>query len=186
MRSCLRRDSWLAHLPHDAAVEPYYDWLVHVGSLTDRIRARCRAFRVELLRQDLARPDADELPVLGLRAGEVAWVREVALYCGEAPAVFAHTALPRGNIRGAWHLIAGLGNKPLGALLFSDPRVRRLPFRFLRLDARHPLYHRAAAVAAVRPAGFWARRSLFRRAGRAILVTEVFLPQILSLRDDPA
>lgn len=181
MRSSLRREAWLSRPGRFAALDQWYDWLVHTGSLTDRIRARCAAFRVDLLRQALAAPNPDERAVLGLRPGEIAWVREVVLRCGASPLVFAHTALPRTNIRGAWHLLAGLGNRPLGALLFADPQIARLAFRYRELDARHPLYHRAAALLTSAPPALWARRSLFRRAGRAILVTEVFLPGMLEL-----
>lgn len=175
---------WLARVPRSAAANPYYDWLVHVGSLTDRIRGRCAEFRVELRRQTWSRPNADERAVLGLRRGALAWVREVSLHCGERPLIFAHTVAARDSMRGAWHLLAGLGARPLGALLFADPRIARSPFRYRRLDARHPLYHGAVAVAGPAspcPGHFWARRSLFRRNGRAILVTEVFLPPILAL-----
>ena len=162
-----------------AGSAPYYDWLVHVGSLTERLRSRCPRFAVELLRQDLALPCPDETRVLGLRPGRRAWVREVALLCGGRPAVFAHSVLPQAGLRSGWHLVGGLGNRPLGALLFSDPLIERTPFAFNRLDARHPLHATAARVAGRSAGAFWARRSAFCRNGAPILVTEVFLPDIL-------
>jgi chorismate--pyruvate lyase len=168
-------------LRHGSGAEAYFDWLAHVGSLTARLRARCPAFRVRLLRQELAPAGRDERAPLGLAAREFAWVREVVLYCAEAPVVFAHTVLPRTSVRGAWHLFGGLGTRPLGAILFSDPLIERRPFDYRRLDARHPLYHPAAAACAA-PGPLWARRSLFCRNGRPLLLTEVFLPAILDIR----
>lgn len=180
-----RRNKWAERLPHSRSSDPYYDWLVHVGSLTGRLRERCPDFQVALLRQGLERPGGDEQPGLHLRRGETAWVREVALLCSGEPAVFAHSVLPRRSVRGAWHLLAGLGTRPLGALLFADPRIRRMPFAFHKLDSRDRLYHRAAAAARqfgkTAPVELWARRSLFCRGGKPILVTEVFLPAILKL-----
>jgi chorismate--pyruvate lyase len=173
---------WHAHLPHGPAVEPYYDWLVHVGSLTERLRRRCSGFRVVVLRQELARPGADERGVLHLARRDLAWVRDVLLLCGGRPVVFAHSVLPRSGLRGGWHLFAGLGARPLGAILFTDPLVRRMPFAFRRLDPRHPLYHRAAEAAGAPAGGYWARRSAFLRRGKPVLVTEVFLPEILALQ----
>ena len=69
-------------------------WLTDPGSLTARLQA-CGQFSVRLLSQSLDRPTADEAPVLGLTAGKLAYVREVALHCNGTPLVFAHTVLPR-------------------------------------------------------------------------------------------
>ena len=179
------RDGWKTHLLREHDSEPYYDWLVHVGSLTGRLRQRCDDFRVALLRQELARPGRDEWAGLHLAHRDLAWVREVVLYCADTPMVFAHSVLPRGGVRGAWHLVAGLGTRPLGAILFADPLIRRMPFAYRRIDARHALYHKAVGAAyddgGKAPPGLWARRSEFRRGGRPILVTEIFLPEILKL-----
>jgi len=122
------RDGWKTHLLRGHDSEPYYDWLVHVGSLTGRLRQCCDDFRVALLRQELARPGRDEWAGLHLAHRDLAWVREVVLYCADTPMVFAHSVLPRRGVRGAWHLVAGLGTRPLGAILFADPLIRRMPF----------------------------------------------------------
>lgn len=179
------RDGWKTHLLRGHDSEPYYDWLVHVGSLTGRLRERCDDFRVALVRQELALPGRDEWAGLHLAHRDLAWVREVVLSSGATPMVFAHSVLPQRAVRGAWHLVAGLGTRPLGAILFSDPLIRRLPFAFRRIDARHALYHKAVRTAygdaAGAPRELWARRSEFRRGGKPILVTEIFLPEILKL-----
>lgn len=171
-------DSWLAHLPHGESA--HYDWLVQTGSLTARLRSQCREFRVQVLAEGLARALRDEAPVLRVRRGERVWVREVLLHCDGRPVVFARSLLPLACRRGPWHVVAGLGARPLGSLLFSDPRIGRQAFRYLRLDARHPLHALAGAHCGAR-AQLWARRSLFTRAGRAMLVTEVFLPGLSAL-----
>lgn len=181
MRFSSARDPWLHHLPRLGDCADYYDWLVHFGSLTERIRARCSAFRVRVVRQGLARPFTDERVLLGLAAHELAWVREVVLCCGDSPLVFAHTVLPRHNVRGAWNLFAGLGARPLGEILFTDPRVTRQPLHYRPVGVRHPLQRAAVAATGTQAAALWARRSLFHRAGRAILVSEAFLPDILEL-----
>jgi chorismate--pyruvate lyase len=74
-----------------------------------------------------------------------------------------------------------LGNRSLGSLLFAYPGFRREAIEYLRLDRRHPLYQRAAAVAEVGDT-LWARRSLHRLGAQHVLVTEVFLPAINRLR----
>jgi chorismate--pyruvate lyase len=52
---------------------------------------------------------------------------------------------------------------------------------YKKLHAQHPLYQRAAAELTDAPASLWARRSLFDLHGSPLLVTEVFLPEILML-----
>ncbi|HRP98369.1 MAG TPA: chorismate lyase [Rhodocyclaceae bacterium] len=160
-------------------------WLTDAGSLTARIRARCGAFSVRVLCQRLARVRPDEAALVGLRRYEVAWVREVLLVADGRPVVFARSVLPRRSVRGAWHLFHGIGSRPLGAALFADPRIVRGALACASLDRRDARYHRALAAAGsdVSPRVLWARRSLFRLHGRALLVTEVFLPPIFGMRD---
>jgi chorismate--pyruvate lyase len=118
---------------------------------------------------------------MSLRRKELALVREVYLYCGSTPVIFAHSVVARKDLRGAWRGLSGLGNRSLGTVLFTNPVVRRTPLRFKKLTPAHPLFKRACARLQVKPEGLWARRSLFSLHGQSILVTEVFLPSILEL-----
>lgn len=183
----VRRERWLAHPPRAALPCALLPWLKDAGSLTARIRARCTHFEVRVLCQRLAPVRRDEALLLGLRAGERAWLREVLLVADGRPVVFARSLLPRRNVRGAWNLFHGLGARPLGAALFSDPAITRLPLACKRMDAREARYHRAAAAferharGEALPRAIWARRSVFLLHGRALMVSEAFLPAILEL-----
>jgi chorismate--pyruvate lyase len=167
-----------------AALRP---WLRDAGSLTARIRARCERFAVQVVCQKLARVHRDEALLLGLRPGERAWVREVLLVADGRPVVFARSLLPPRNVRGAWNLFHGMGSRPLGQALFSDPAISRLPLACRRLDGRDARYHRAQAAliryapAQSLPRTLWARRSVFLLRGSALMVSEAFLPEILEL-----
>lgn len=157
-------------------------WLTDPGSLTRRLQRACPAFRVSCLRQGHGLPTEDERGRLGLRAKRRALIREVLLLDGDRPLVFAHSVIPLSGLRGPWVALAGLGHRPLGAALFANPRIAREPLECRRLDRRHPLHQRAArALGGAVPTVLWARRSLFKLAGRPILVTEVFLPEVLNL-----
>jgi chorismate--pyruvate lyase len=170
------RAAWLLKPPGSDA---YRHWLVDNGSLTQRLRSGCEHFTVEGVRQRWARPLPDEALLLEMRPHERALLREVSLVCDGTAAVFAHSVLPRQSLRGAWHDLGRLGSKPLGAALFANPDVVRMPLQFRKLSPRHALYGRAVEHLACRPACLWARRSLFRLQGAPILVTEVFLPGVL-------
>lgn len=157
-------------------------WLCDQGSLTARLQAQSPHFQVQVLRQKLARPHADENALLNIPPGKLAWVREVLLLTEGQARIFAHSVLPRGHARGPWQLLARLGSRPLGAALFSHPRIHRQPLHFRRIDARHPLYQpalQAAKLDANQTPQLWARRSLFTCGGQSLLVCEVFLPSLL-------
>jgi chorismate lyase len=153
-------------------------WLREPGSLTARCQRNSRHFRVRLLRYGKGRALADEGLLLN-KSRQPAWVREVVLECDGIPVIFAHTTLStacRGKLS-RW--LSRLGSNSLGSLLFRHPGFRRGDIEFRRLDKRHPLYQRAAALGASET--LWARRSLHRLGTQQVLVTEVFLPAVTSL-----
>lgn len=157
-------------------------WLHDHGSLTLRIQQRCGRFAVQGVRSGLARIAFDEAALLGIAPHQFAWSREVFLYADDQPVVFAHSTCARQHLRGAWSSIRALGNRPLGAVLFAHPLVERQPLHYKALHAHHPLYRSAAAALDIAPDRLWARRSLFYLHDAPLLVTEVFLPEILKLK----
>lgn len=174
------RDShWLRRQP--AAPLGYRTWLDDRGSLTRRLEQRCNTFKVKLLSQCRARANCDERVIWPHGSRRLAWVREVQLVCRRTPVVFARSVIDPRGLRGAWRRLKRLGTRPLGAALFADPRIRRFPLRYRKLNRSHPLYRRACVALRARPPHLWARRSLFTLRGTPILVTEVFLPGILRL-----
>lgn len=158
-------------------------WLRDHGSLTQRIQQRCKQFEVRGVRSGLARIALDEAALLGVSPQHLAYSREVFLYADESPVVFAHSALARTHLRGTWSVLLTLGNKPLGAVLFAHPLVKRKSPSYKALHNTHPLYRQAAQVLSNSPHRLWARRSLFYLHDAPLLVTEVFLPDILRLRE---
>ena len=162
--------------PHRSPVRA---WLVHPGSLTTRVIARHGPMRVEILQARMRIPNEDEYAALGRPSHKLAYVREVLLHAGGRRVVMAHSIVGRSDLRGAWHRVRSLGTRPLASTLFADPLVARGPFEFARLDARHPLWQRASRLLGRRLPVLWARRSLFRRRGRPLMVNEVFLPGLV-------
>ena len=175
-----QRLAWRKKPLRNAASLPFVDWLRDRTSLTSRLQAR-GAFNLRVLKQGLGMPTLNEAVALGLRRRQIAWIREVALYCDGEPVVFAHTVLPyrpRGPLTGG---LARLGNRSLGALLFANPGFMRVRLVNRRIDARHELFDaaiRTLRLDAAPPKSLWARRSRFRYGAQSVLVTEVFAPQV--------
>jgi chorismate lyase len=170
------RIQWLKKPMLAKALQP---WLIDNGSLTARLQQRYQPFTVKPVAVKYAKPIQDEAALLHLPAHKTALIREVLLMGNLQPVVFAHSVLPRASLRGAWNGLGRLGNKPLGATLFANPKVKRTPLSYKKLSAHHKLYQHATAHLAIKPTHLWARRSIFSLNCARILVTEIFLPQLL-------
>lgn len=154
-------------------------WLIDTGSLTSRLQQRYPQFAVKPITLQYAKSIVDEAALLQLPTHKTALIREVLLMGNNQPVVFAHSVLPRASLRGAWHGLGGLGNKPLGATLFANPKVKRTPLEYKKLPCQHPISMRVAEHMQNSPKALWARRSIFSLNCAKILVTEVFLEQLL-------
>jgi chorismate lyase len=156
----------------------YRHWLIDGTSLTARLQQRYVDFHVQPLSQGYAKPIKDEAALLQLKSSTIVTIREVLLVGKGRPVVYAHSVLPHASLCGEWAKLRRLGNKPLGATLFSDPRVKRTPLTYKKLSRNHALYRKAVRYLNHPPLYLWARRSIFSLECASILVTEVFLPEI--------
>lgn len=177
MKRQYKQDTWQINPISAGQLKP---WLIDKGSLTLRLQNRYRHFVVNPVCVRYAKPIVDEAFRLGLSSHKTALIREVLLVGNKQAVVFAHSVLPSASLRGQWAGLGKLGNQPLGAALFANPQVKRTPLRFKKLSPHHALYQHAAQYLGNRPAYLWARRSVFRLNCATILVTEVFLPSLLS------
>ncbi len=163
------------------------EWLVDSASLTLRIKKHCRSnelgcFSVKLLRQGMGIPSNDEVQRLKLRSRHYALIREVLLYCGETPVVFARTVIPIKTLTGSQRQLSHLGNRPLGEFLFAQPDLQRDAMEIAVLNRGHQLFDSAVYhMSDDSPSDVWARRSIFRLGHKPLLVAEVFLPDLLSM-----
>jgi len=183
----LRQARWLGHPDGVRAPAALRDWLVTPGSLTARLVAQSKSFRVQKLRQSGNVCLADEAAALALPRPRRVWEREVLLRCDGRPVVYGHTVVPLDATASDWPLFSALGERSLGTTLFYDPLVRRGQLEFARIRPGHPLLARVSAALAANDVPFdanaihYARRCVYRRRQGLLLVTEVFLPAVLKL-----
>lgn len=171
----MRRSPWSNQLPSPLPEPALRDWLTEPGSLTARCLRCCQVFKVRVLRQSMQTAPFDsrrqQLPV-----------REVLLECDGVPVIFALSTLSttRGGRLGRW--FSNLGGRSLGSLLFTYPGFHRSKIEYARIDRHHPLFRRVFVHS---PGGscFWARRSRHSLGPVSVLVTEVFLPAVTSIKD---
>jgi chorismate--pyruvate lyase len=154
-------------------------WLFDPGSLTARLIKVCPGkFRVQVLSQRWCAPLHNEIKRLRMRERQVSFIREVFLYCDDQPWVFARTVIPRKTLSGKQKHLAHLGSRPLGAVLFADPQMRRDEIEATCLHPHEQLFHKAVAVLSSAPTCIWGRRSVFYLNNKPLLVNEIFLPGI--------
>lgn len=173
------RESWRARLP--PLRDPIASWLSVQGSLTEQLRSACRNFEVRVLRQASVFPRHDERALLGLARGTLVSGREVLLVADGIPVVFARSLVLLRHRRGGWHRWQSLGCRPLGELLFDDPQIHRGGLHYRRFKSEDGRQLMVAAGLS----GFgrlWGRRRLFSLGGKPLLLTELFLPEIVRLK----
>jgi chorismate lyase len=160
-------------IPHPSLPGAQKDWLTRGGSLTAHLRT-LGAVTVEVTREAVDIPWRDEARALRIDPRTPVWVREVALHVDGVPFVVAHSIVALAHSAGVWQSMRRLRTRPLAELLYSDSSVSRSALASRRITARHPLYRLGAAQGCGAHA-LVARRSVFRRHGAPLMVTECML-----------
>jgi chorismate--pyruvate lyase len=141
------------------------NWLLDTGSLTERLQSMCRQFRVQVLYHGRLTASSD-------------YIREVVLWGDNQPWVYAHSVIPEAINNGE---LTGLGNKPLGQIIFNDSRFERGKFEVCRLSAaqlaaQHNEVPKALFELNDLERSLYGRRSSFTFLSHSMSVAEVFLP----------
>lgn len=153
-----------------------WPYVVETGSLTERLKAKAGGtFHVRVLEEGPAALAAEDATLLSAKPGESAFLRQVYL-CGSEPLVYARSlALGEGA-----HWLQELGDNPLGSKVFAVKKdVQRSPIEATHLSPGQPLFDAAVARLGSKPTELWARRSLLKVKGAAILIYECFLPGLI-------
>ncbi|MBQ0720629.1 MAG: chorismate lyase [Gammaproteobacteria bacterium] len=171
-----REAHWQSYRRLPAYIVParWRHWLLDRGSLTQRLLAASAGqFRVRVLSQTIAKPRRTEAQALGIPSQHLAVVREVVLYGNDQPWVYARSILPLSSLTGRLARLRKLDERPLGAILFADPSMRRGKLELARvLPARVALPPQLGIF----DTPLWGRRSVFYIADKPLLVSEIFLP----------
>lgn len=132
---------------------------------------------MEVQREGFASPTLEEARRLKIPMRQQAWIREVRL-CGDGePWALARTVIPLACLKGKGRRLLHLGNRPLGAYLFSSQGWQRGPLETgLRTHQGNSTPKTSAPEIA--------RRSLFSHNNNALLVGEYLLP-VLYQQNNP-
>ncbi len=106
---------------------------------------------------------------------EVAFIREVDLSYAGKILIKGRTVLPLKSLKGKLSKIPKLGNRPLGSFLFSQPGLQRSQMRWCFL------YPHQISSLSKQKAPLLARESIFHLDGKALLLVEFFMPDLLRM-----
>jgi len=145
--------------------------LRHPGSLTAHLARMGGEVEVEVLESRIRPASWEEVQGLGLSRPRVrVFVRAVCVRRQGEIAVLAKSVTTLAGVKHPWRRLKRLGNRPLATLLWSDPRIRRGAFQYLRLGSGHP-WPRQVGLSEALPV----RRSCFWLKETPLLVTEAFV-----------
>lgn len=156
----------VAHLIPDAvfarrSAPALRTWMLHDGSLTDRLARAHGAVRVTPTREGIGAARRFEARLLGAPDRGGWWIREITLAAGAEPRLRARTLVPPAS-RELQRRLRGLGATPLGRVLFHRDRLR-------------PEVHRGARAFGRNEAGAWLRMTCYTVRGEGLLVIERLL-----------
>ena len=155
-------------------------WTYEPGSLTQRLRDYYGdAVGVKVLRQQWGTPFLSERRLLKLHENKYSLIREVLLHADGKPLILARTIIPAKTIKAAKSNLAHLGNRPLGEVIFSYPKLERIEMDVTLIPVSawtQPALTEGNIDKPVR-----GRRTVYEIAQRQMLVSEFFLPAVLEI-----
>lgn len=151
-RKILAQANWQKHA--EALSPCQLNWLLHQGSLTEKLLAHYQTLEVKVLNETWIREEDESsifLPPF--------WLREVMLVADGEPCIFAQTRVPEKTVKEAAREILQLGTMPIGMWLF------------VRNPQRQTLEWSKDEVT-----GLYSRCSVLLIEGYPIEIKELFLP----------
>lgn len=131
------------------------DWLLHSGSLTQKLLDVATDFKVEVVQEKWVAKNSQNITA----CNEDVWLREVLLKDGEINWIFAQTLVPKSTIDNIAQNIPKLGNEPIGLWLFSQHPVRK-QLEWTKTEN-----------------GLFARRGVYEINGYSLEIKELFLEE---------
>ena len=147
-------------------------WLLDTKSLSYRIRsiAKLEIIPVETRGSNIF---VNEKKVFDNIKSEHLYLREVLIYADRLPIMYARTILPSKYLRGFWHKIRSLNNKPLADIVF-ERMIIRSRFKFKKPSINDNFSKRIKMFDLKNTKILATRQSTFKNKNEKVLLTEVF------------
>jgi chorismate--pyruvate lyase len=141
-------------------------WITEQGSLTERLKKEFHDVKVEVIFEG---NDPEE---------KSHYKREVVIKSYDKPKIFARTLLKDSDLNNAWDSIKDLGDQSLANILFKNPLIFRRSMFYKVCEPTDALYLYLKSLNLVDQESIWLRKSEWEKNGKALLLIEVFLPNL--------
>lgn len=167
--------NWLSR-PSPIVSRSKRTWMMRPGALTKGLRDIGRV-ELKILKQDIGALQREEAKLLNLPIRSLVWTRQISMWIDGELCVVARSVAPLRDTHGVWRGVKGLNTRPLADILYQDPSINRSSFEVSRVRCAAPLYLIAKkTLRSACPNALYARRSVFWRTGKPLMVSECFLP----------
>ena len=148
-------------------------WLLDMKSLSYRIR---NIAKLEIIPVDSRGSNIflDEKKVFDNKKSEHLYLREVLIYADKLPIMYARTVLPSKYLRGFWHKIKKLKNKPLADIVFDRKMIIRSDFKFKKPSINDNFSRKIKMLNLKKTKILATRQSTFMNKNEKAVLTEVF------------
>lgn len=155
----------------------FREWLCDGHSMTRRMRRIHQHVSIDVISHKHNLPTLEEAVALKIKPTNLCSIREIVMWCDGQPWLYARTVMPFSALVGNMARLRYLGTRPLGQFLFQNSAIARSQFQFTAITPEDEIFHKAVPIGWTAQK-LWARRSSFTIRQHAILLTEIFLPDM--------
>ena len=148
-------------------------WLLDMKSLSYRIR-KIAKLEIVPIEARTSKIFLNEKKIFGYKKSEHLYLREVLIYADKLPIMYARTILPSRCLKGFWHKIRKLNNKPLADIVFRRNFIVRSRFQFKKSSTNDDFTKRIINFNLKNTNILATRQSTFNNRNEKVLLTEVF------------
>jgi chorismate--pyruvate lyase len=153
-------------------------WVTHQQSLTERLQAKAKQTRLQVLGQRWGVSNWWDKYVLNLDCESVLH-REILMWAGQDACWYARTIIPKATYLEDTLFFDRLENESLGALIFNEAKIKRVSMTYYPIGEQSIEYHWLDQSLHCSAEVLWVRMSSFTFNGSSpFFLIEILLPAL--------
>lgn len=168
--------NYLNDTPHTKLIP----WLTYTDCLSEKLKSVACNVKMQVLSEMFRKINWWEKYYLSIF--DEVFHREIVMYSNYKPCWYARTIIPKNTYKLHLNLFKRLNDEPLGNLLFEiNTKIVRTSFIYYPVDKNNFEFYWCRAITKEDIKYFWVRASTFKINTEFFYLTEIFLPEFLSV-----